>query len=97
MMTLSGATIVIFADDDPACRCHTGVLDATRQTGVLSRVKLILDGQQCRFCTCARFNDLTRCRHVAIVQRVVVAELPAVEAALFAQFVDQTFQTKRGD
>ncbi len=36
------------------------------------------------------------CGHVAVGEGIVVTELPAIESALFAQFIDQAFQAKDG-
>ena len=73
-----------------------GVFDAARNPCVFGIVKFVFDGFQRGARPAAAFNHLPGGGHVAVLQRVVVAELPAVKAALFAQIVNQALQPKRG-
>ena len=72
-----------------------GVLDAAGDAGVARAGEGVLDRFQGGAHAHARGQDLTRRGAAALGERVVPAELPAVEAAELAQLVDAAFHGKR--
>ena len=73
-----------------------GILDAAGDAGELRLAEFILNRFQRGFGAGAGFDDLPGGGHVAVIQRVLIAELPAVKAALLAEVVDAAFQREGG-
>jgi hypothetical protein len=94
MTTLSGASTVMRAEEASGMPLPMPVfLRPQAMPGVFGGVELVFDGQQRLAHAGARLDDLARwpsCQ--PSTQGVVVAELPAVKAALLAQLVDEAFQ-----
>ncbi len=72
------------------------IFNPAGQASVSGFIKCILNRQQGCFSPGAPFDDLACGGHIPIIKRVVIAELPAIEAGLFAQIVNTTFQPKGG-
>ena len=65
------------------------ILQTTGDAGKRRAVELVFDGKQRLAHACPALDDLSGRRHAAVDQRVVIAYLPAIEAALLAELVDQ--------